>query len=153
MVLTRANRKRSKGRKKKRKATKRPVVKDTKVGGRRFLGYAEGKTEKGRSVSVPLFLRNEIHYEEPKNTRTWKSLPVSRSAASWAYGPERDVIKKIVNPECWKCQTRMVRVRGLDVAERIAGILAKSMGGAEIVDVKDGTYVVKSRGYYHYIGA
>ncbi|MEM5798127.1 MAG: hypothetical protein QXG26_01870 [Candidatus Aenigmatarchaeota archaeon] len=127
-----------------------------RVGGRHLMNIAEGKGEGGASARAPIYLHHEVKYEKPDPfaLEFYKKLPIDESAVSWSHAPPEEISKRLqVHPLKFKYGAVPVRVKDLSDAERIAHALAYMHGGAEIVPLPDKTYVVKSRGYYHYIGA
>lgn len=56
------------------------------------------------------------------------------------------------NKENWKKPIEPVKLTSLDSALRVIEALIFFVGGAEMKETDD-IYLVKSRGYYHYIGA
>ncbi|MEM3870949.1 MAG: hypothetical protein QXE05_00065 [Nitrososphaeria archaeon] len=127
-----------------------------RVGGRQLVNIAEGKGEGGASAKAPIYLHHEVKYEKPDPfaLEFYEKLPIDESAVSWSHAPPEEISKRLqVHPLKFKYGAVPVRVKDLSDAERIAHALAYMHGGAEIVPLPDKTYVVKSRGYYHYIGA
>ena len=127
-----------------------------KLGGRMLVNKVKAENERGEEIEVPIYVRNEIIFEraDPITLKFYKSLPIDRTAESWAYAPNNEIISRLkVRKENFKYGSIPLRVKSLELAEKIAHELAKSHGGAEIVQLDDKTFVVKSRGYYHYIGA
>ncbi len=57
------------------------------------------------------------------------------------------------NIKNWKLPTKPVWVKSRATAEKVAAAIAFFMGGAEIDEWCDNSFVVTSKGYYHYIGA
>jgi hypothetical protein len=131
-------------------------IEGAKLGGRHLVNIAHGQNDRGEEVEAPIYIRNEIRFEKPDpiTLEFYKSLPVDETAESWAYASSKEIVTRLnERKEKFKYGSVPVRVKSLELAEKIASALSWVHGGAEIVPLDDKTYVVKSRGYYHYIGA
>jgi hypothetical protein len=63
------------------------------------------------------------------------------------------LIGHLFNKANWKMPTKRMHCKTADIANAVADALSHYCGGAEMTRLKDGSYSVGSRGYYHYIGA
>ena len=61
------------------------------------------------------------------------------------------IFNEMKNPLHWKLQTKMSIVDSVTEADLIAKALKLFLGGAEIIMIKDGRYLVGSKGYVHYV--
>jgi len=143
------------------------------LGGRTFLGSPKSTDGK----SIPLFLRNEISYVKltPLEEELYSRLPVEsihdkdleeeamkrQIEQMKIIGGKLDLSRvkksalfnKIQNKENWKFHTRPIRVRDEEDAKDLSDALSYFLGGSEVSVLPDRTYVVSSKGYYHYIGS
>lgn len=128
-----------------------------RVGGRELKGIAKGEeVETGEKVFAAMSVLKEVTWEEPTaaKLKRYKKLPVLKRM----YGlpiedvPDIEIFDYVAELQ-WKRPTRPMRVKGESVADRVSDVLSSFCGGAEVAYLGDGTYVVKSKGYYHYIGA
>ena len=143
------------------------------LGGRTFLGSP--KSEEGKSI--PLFLRNEISYVKltPQEEELYSRLPVEsihdkdleeeamkrQIEQMKIIGGKLDLSRvkksalfnKVQNKENWKFHTRPIRVSDEEDAKDLSDALSYFLGGSEVSVLPDRTYVVSSKGYYHYIGS
>jgi hypothetical protein len=143
------------------------------LGGRTFLGSP--KSTEGKSI--PLFLRNEISYVNltPLEEELYSRLPIEsihdkdleeeamkREVQQMKIiGGKLDLSKvkksalfsKVQNRENWKIPTRPIRVRDEEDAKELSDALSYFLGGSEVSVLPNKTYIVRSKGYYHYIGS
>jgi hypothetical protein len=143
------------------------------LGGRTYLGSPKSTDGK----SVPLFLRNEISYVSlsPLETDMYSKLPIEsiydkqleeeamerELEQMKIIGGKLDVsrvkkaalFKKAQNKENWKYHTRPIRVADEEDAKELSDALSYYAGGSEVSVLPDNTYIVRSKGYYHYIGS
>lgn len=98
----------------------------------------------------------EVTWENPspEESKRYRRLPVVETIGGLSIEDMPDIeVFDYVSDLRWKNPTRPMRVRGESVADRVSNVLSSYCGGAEVVYLGDGTYLVKSKGYYHYIGA
>ena len=143
------------------------------LGGRTYLGSP--KSEEGKSI--PLFLRNEISYIKltPLEEELYSRLPVEsihdkeleeeamkrEIQFTKSIGGKLDLSRvnkqalfnKVQNKENWKFNTRPIRVRDEEDAKELSDAVSYFLGGSEVSVLPNNTYIVRSKGYYHYIGS
>ena len=128
-----------------------------RVGGAELKTIAKGEeVETGEKVFAAISVLKEVTWEEPTaaELKRYKELPVLKRMYGLSIEDVPDIeIFDYASELQWKRPTRPMRVKGEVVADRISDVLSSFCGGAEVVYLGDGTYVVKSKGYYHYIGA
>lgn len=86
-------------------------------------------------------------YQENSGIR----IPLDESAKS-EQALYLKIFNEMKNPLHWKLQTRMRIVDSFTEADLIGKALKQFLGGAEIIMIKDGRYLVGSKGYVHYVG-
>jgi len=62
------------------------------------------------------------------------------------------IFNYVKNKENWKKPTNPIRVKA-GQKEKVSEAICYYVGGVEFKDLKDGTWLITSRGYYYYIGA
>ncbi len=80
-------------------------------------------------------------------------LPIGERATESEKTLFEEIMNQLKDEGNWKTETNFGQVSTRAEADIIARALEYYTGGAEILHMNDGSYLVHSKGYYHYIGA
>lgn len=86
--------------------------------------------------------------QAPSKASLYEFLKVT-DVGKWT---RKQILDHVKDKENWKKPTSEIRVKA-DQKDKVLDALSYYLGGAEAKDLKDGTWVISSRGYYYYIGA